>query len=763
MKPVSPLLQRYPFLPLVLLASAGILAAEFLPWPGVAWGGIALAAAAAFFLSRRTLAFAAVIVATFATVHLWQSRESAASELARQIQGREWLVEAEGVVASEPRILSEKFSSFELRLRRLRVDDRNSTPPATILVTWPGTPPAYGDVVRATGTLGPIAPPRNPGQFDFAAWCARKGIFSNLVIAHTNDTEILARHQGSFIVALALRIRENMKQTLTAGIDDPVVANLLVGMVLGDVSELPEPIQEEFRGTGTFHLFSVSGLHVGMLAAILWFVLRIARIPRQHAALIIIPTLFFYALMTGLGPASVRSAVMGAIVIGGFLARRPALILNNLFAAGFLILLWDTNQLFSAGFQLSFSVVAMIVLLAPLFTARLESLFLPDPFIPRKLLSRPQRLYAKGGEKFASLAAVSLAAWLGSLPLTLGYFHLVSFTALPANLLAVPISFGIMIVAILSLVAGIFNPGAAVIFNNCNLGLSWLLLGVVHFFASLPGAFFFVGTPAFPRPAAEIVVFDFGAGGATWINAAGRSWLLDCGPQRRHDSVLLPFLRAQGLRSLDGLILTHGDSTHIGAAPDLFSSCPPGTVIDSVLNDRSSNRDRVHRELAQHNRPKSLHRAGDRLTLGPGVEAHILYPPGGITSRVADDKALVIRLDVGATRILFLSDAGLAVEDWLLAHDPASLRADILVKGTPRGGPSGSPPFLDAVNPDVVIASSADYPTSEKITPDFARQLAARGIAFFRQDECGAVTLKIYPRHFEVSGFVNGRQYARAQ
>jgi ComEC/Rec2-related protein len=467
-------------------------------------------------------------------------------------------------------------------------------------------------------------------------------------------------------VSFALRARAWLRQTLIEGVNDPTVSDLLVAMVLGDASSLPQRIQEEFRGTGTFHLFSVSGLHVGMIAVLLWYVLKALRVSRRHSAGWIIPMLFFYVLMTGLKAASVRSALMAAIVLVGLMANRGPVLFNNLFAAGFLILLADANHLFNPGFQLSFCVVAAIMLFAGPLASLLAAPFRPDPFFPERLLSAPQRFVVSGTQRLASLLAVSTTAWLGSLPLTMGYFHLVSITAVPANALAVPLSFAIMAVSLLSVGTGPFSAWVASIYNQTNWLLAKALLGVVHAFASLPGSFFYVRVPDHPAPIAEIVVFDFGAGGASWICAQGRDWLIDCGPAHSHDSVLLPFLRSRGLRSLDGFLLTHGDAGHIGSATELIRACRPGHVVDSTLDDRSVNRSRLHAELSRLGIPKSPHRSGDRIVLGSETRLHILYPPGDVLRGVADDKNLVVQLRTGSTRILFMSDAGLYTEEWLM-------------------------------------------------------------------------------------------------
>jgi ComEC/Rec2-related protein len=758
--PFSTLLrQRLPFLSLLGLAVCGTAISDHLHLNSALWVAMTVLSAGAFLVTGRAITFGFLVICAFGALHLWQGRESQSARFAAWLGSRELPADVRGVVTSAPRAFSGGRSSFEVRLSELRVEGLDLRPSFRILVELAGPAPAYGDEVSLRGMLGKIEPPRNPGQFDFAAWSARHCVFSRLEIAHKNELQILRSSQGNPLVSFSLRARAWLRQTLVEGVNDPTVSDLLVAMVLGDVSSLPEHIQEEFRGTGTFHLFSVSGLHVGMICILLWYGFKVLRVPRRHAAAWIVPLLFFYVLMTGLKAASVRSALMSAIVLMGMMANRRPILFNSLCGAGFLILLVDTNQLFNPGFQLSFSVVAAIILFAGPLSSAFAFPFRPDPFVPERLLSLRHRVLARAGTRFASLLAVSTAAWLSSLPLTLGYFHLVSITALPANMLAVPLSFAIMAVAMLSLSIGPFSIWMASIYNQTNWLLTKLLLGIVHAFASLPGSFFYVRMPENPAPVAEVLIFDFGSGGAAWVSAQGTDWLIDTGPSYSHDSVLLPFLRSRGLRSLDGFLITHGDAGHMGSAAELVRTCPPDRVVDSVLNDRSVSRGRLHAELSRLGIPKSLHRSGDCIVLGPEMRLHILYPPKDVVSPVSDDKALVVQLRAGPTRVLFMSDAGFHTEEWLLENVPDELPSDILIKGAPRRGPSGDSAFVNAVRPRAVIATAAPFPPTERIPPRFAEDLRNRGIRLFSQDRCGAVAIRIFTRHWEVSAFLDQQQY----
>lgn len=732
----NPLRQRLPFHPLLACGIIGILLGHFTPWPSSVWLIATFASAALSFLIRRPPTLGLLILSVFATVHLWQSRESPGAEFARGLPSQTPATVI-GIVSTEPRVFSASRSSFELRVSSLFVGGQERHPAITLLVNWPGQPPAYGDKLQIPGLLGPLDPPRNPGQFDFARWAALRGIYTRLEVNDPIHSQVLDRDQGNPLVVLALRTREWMRQTLIRGVDDPIVSNLLVGMVLGDVSEIPNFVQEQFRGTGTFHLFSVSGLHVSIVAVLFWTLCRVACLPRRIAVIATIGLVFFYVLITGLKPASVRSAIMAAIVLFGLMAERKPILLNNLLAAGFFILLANTNDLFNPGFQLSFCVVAAILLLANPLTALLEKPFQPDPFLPEKLLSAPRRALFESGKKVASLSAVSIAAWCGSLPLTLGYFHLVSLTALPANMVAVPVSFGIMSVGLLALGAGVIAPGLAAIYNQTNWLLTKILLASVSFFAALPGSFFYVRAPESAPSLAEIVVFDFGTGAATWVGSGGSDWLIDTGPSHTHDGILLPFLRSKGLRQLDGILLTQDKAQHAGAVADLIISCPPRLLLDALWSFR----------------------LGEIIPINSTCRIHVFAPPLSGKRRTAADDTTVLRLDVGETRILFLSDGGEFTEQWLLTLPPEDIRADILVKGSPRKGPQSSPYFLAAVGPRLIIAGSMESAARRKVSADLLKNAAALRIPLFRQDETGAVTIKIFPQRCEVSGFLNNQSF----
>ena len=751
--------QRLPFFGLLIAAVSGILISSAVDWPpAIFFAGSMGFLLAAIFFRRGPWIFVSVACA-FGCVHLWQTRESTSYRLATEVGSGRVLVTASGVVTASPVPYGETRERFAVRVEQMEMGGKLLSPSARVSVVMPAPAPARGDRVRLTGSMQAIQAPRNPAEFSAKDWMARKGIACEIVVARESDLVIGEKASGFSIFTTAIRCRQWMEKTLRLGISgDPVVCDLLSGMVLGVIADVPDSLQEEFRNTGTFHLFAVSGLHVGMIGAILWQALKIAGVGRRRAAFVIIPALFFYALLTGWRPSSVRAAVMSAIFLIGITSSRQPVPFNSLCAAAFLILVQWTNEIFNPGFHFSFFVVSAILLFAQPLHVWFRGHCHPDSFVPRQLWTNGQKWAVAAGEELGGLASVSLSAWIGSLPLTLVYFHMVSLSALPENLIIVPLAFLIMITAFLAIIGGVIWGTLAAIFNNANWVFCKLLLGIVHLGAWLPASFFYMGSPA-PAPV-TVTVFDFGAGGGAGIESEGKIWLLDCGSQRELEGVIVPWLHSRGKSTPDGLILTHGDARHIGAAEGLIERDPPGVLVESVLDDRSPQRHHLHKRMEELRIPKSLHRSGDSIRISGAATLRVLYPPAGILRDVADDKALVLRLDTGHAKILFLSDAGPPTLDWLLKNAASELQADILVKGAHSSGVPMDTAFVDAVQPRLVVSTAARFPASERPDEHGISLIEGRGIRVFRQDLSGAVSIDLHHSGFHADGFFDGSHFS---
>ena len=755
---------RQPLVGVALAAVAGILCAEYVGAIGWwVWLGAPVTAALALAWPRSCTCWLFTFAAFF-SLHLLQAKEATSQRLAAFLGNSSRVVSATGIVWSEPEAPA-GYSRTVTQRFRLKVESLHAKRPLSprgvvMLVEWAGPKVAYGDRVSIVATASNLAPPKNPGVFDFTRYLQRQGIFSKLEAEYPSDCEVLSHGHGALTRELAMKAQHWIQARLALDLADaPEVSTLISSMVLGLVGDTPEEMKEMFQRTGTLHLFAVSGLNVAMLGTIVWFLLKPLRVPRKAAVVMIIPILIGYAFVTGLSASCVRATIMGALVLGTFLVERPPVVFNSLGAAALGILAWETNELFSAGFQFSFVLVATIVALSGRIQRRCEGFGLPDPFLPRVLWNRRQQTQAGISTSVAGAVGVTLAAWLGSLVFTAGYFHLFSPAAIVANLLAVPLAFAVLGLGLAATLSALFSNGVAILFNNANWLCAQTLLSVVQTFAALPGGHVYVELPRLAAPPeCEITVLEVGDGAAVHLRAQATDWLLDCGPAKSYGRSVLPYLRSRGVNRLDGLLLSHGDAQHLGAAPELIEDFTPRIVLDSPLKDRSSTRRGLHAALAESGAGKALVRRGDVVSLSPETRLRVLYPPAGLVRQLADDKALVVRLESRDFRVLFASDCGFRTEQWLLENEP-DLRADVLIKGHHSRDFSGTMDFLGRVNPQVIVCSALRLGAGLDALDDWSAEVARRGMALFRQDRCGAVQIESRGARFTLRGFVDGQRF----
>src|SRR5213080_1559904 len=751
---------RQPFIGLALMGMIGIVAAEILPVRSTAVVPAAIIVAACIlilvFWPRLTGTYL-VVAAGFFLLHKFAITNTEGQQLANNLGDRARTVTAVGCVITEPKIAPSEFATFLLRLNSIEFEGRNQSTHAVWQVRWKGTP-EFGDELKLFGTAEPIAAPRNPGEFDMRAYLARHDVRRTLFVRYPEDGMLIRHGGGNPILRAAQKSRSWMQNGLCRGLENsPQVQTFLSGIVLGLRRQAPEDIEEPFQQTGTLHLFAVAGLHVGMVATLLWMLATLARFSRKTAAAIIIPLLSFYAAVTGLHISSVRAATMASILIGGLFFERKVFLANSLAAAAFFILCWNTNELFSTGFQLSFAVVGATILLADPFAEFLQRWTAPDPFLPRSLLRGPRLRMHAAFEWVCRGTGVSLAAWAGSLPFVLWYFYIVTPISLVANLIVVPIAFFILAIALLSLLSTPLLPGLAMIFNNANWLLAQIVIGIVQFLAHVPGGHFYVEHPHWPEKlVAKITVLDVGAGAAVHLQTGNANWLFDCGNERTYQRVVREYLHWAGINRLSCLLLTHGDALHLGGAAQLLDDFPRIRIVDNAAPDHSA----VHRRLQQLFREHGIEpdnlAAGDSFRLSRDVTARVLFPPRNFGSSVTDDQAYVIYLVVApATCILFMSDSGIKTEQALLASG-LNLQSDIIIKGQHHSGESGSDAFLDATRPRLIIATSRDFPDYERISDAWVEKVRQRGIKLLRQDNAGAVTVSFRQDSWEAQSYLTG-------
>lgn len=643
--------------------------------------------------------------------------------------------------------------SFPLAVESLKVGNEE----------WPGggaslytrvteltAPPAYGDRVDLSGIVLRPEEVRNPGEFDFATFLRRNGFAAQFTgSGGLERCRVLAHGQGNPVMAAALRSRDWIGRAVTADLEDsPDIAATVRTMVLGTREKTPQEIEDAFRASGTMHIFAVSGLHIALFAMILTFTLSRTPLPRGWIVLLSLGLMVFYVFVTGLRPSAWRAAIMVALVLMGPWWNRESNLFNSLAAAALLLLGWDTRQLFQAGFVLSFGVLLAIALFQKPMSRAADFMLgrstAPDPFLPEQLWTPRQRGWYGCRRWLCDSLGLSFASTVGTMPLMVGYFSMITPIGIVANLFLVTLSVWILAVACASLLctaAGL--SGVSILWNNANWGLAWCSIGLAKFFAGLPAGHVRVDPARLWRGnpcELTVLALDHGGGAARIDTPSGRQWLVDCGGLRHWNSTLRPHLERAPVNVLDGLILTHVDAYHSGALP----------ALETMFHPRQ-----IWRGENGKNREGNFLSTGRVLALDERTRLEVLFPPASWKASVADDQALVLRLECRGWRVLMMSDAGFVTEKALLASG-LDLRADVLVKGRHGSDFSGLPEFVNAVKPAALIYTNCRFPEGERAPDSWRDRMAAKGIMIFDQAKTGGVTVSIDDRGIRVRGFLGG-------
>jgi competence protein ComEC len=612
-----------------------------------------------------------------------------------------------------------------------------------------------------TGPMSLLRSPQCPGQYDPAVQGLRNGIIARLkptTVRLVKETSADARYH---FMLWAQNCRDWMRRQLIRGIEDqPEASAVILAMALGATDDAGEEIEDAFRDSGTLHIFAVSGLHVVMLAYVLSWLLRWLGLGPRRQLILLLFLILGYAYVTGWRASAARAAWMTCLLLLAPLFSRKASVQNSLGVAALLLLLADTQQLFQAGFQLSFIVLWAIAGLTPWLVKPLRSWMQLDAFIPPLLASRWQRLSAVWRQKITALVASSLAAWLGSLPLTLWHFHSITPVGLVANWLLIPASGVSLMVTCASLVSALLHGSwLQSLFNQINAALAWLMVTLASFFADLPAAHFSTGSlwKAPPAPA-ELRIFHVSRGGlAQHLRVGDAHWLLDVGHEFSWRQQLRPYLQQQGVNQLQGIILSHSDGGHIQALPRIHQHLTLQQIFHSPLEPWPAEAAHVGLSELHQNAglPWSQIQADQSLAVCPKKpdlgHFQVLYPSLNDLHDKADDRALILQTQLAGWRVLWMSDAGFITEKALLQRYPQSaLRSDVLIRSCHSHDFSSLPEFLLAVKPRLIIHTQDQQDLREKTPATLLQYAKKAGVPCLNLETSGSIQLDFFVKKLHI-------------
>lgn len=594
---------------------------------------------------------------------------------------------------------------FVFKVSRLNIKTR---------LSWYGKHPALnvGEKWRLHIRLKPVHGFKNPGGFDYKVWLQQQGIAATgYVRQKAANKKLLSAQQASW-----LYFRQVIQNKIQNQIKSPEIASILAALSVGSRALMQSQTWQVFQRTGTSHLIAISGLHVGLIAAIAYFLFfkLFGLVPRLYlyvpgqriAAALSIAVIVCYGFLAGFSYPTQRAVIMIGVVMLFTCFDLLSTLMQRIVFSFFIITLIHPLALTSASFWLSFAAVAWIAFAA---------------------CQQPCN-------KFKQWLWLQFVIFLGLMPLTLYFFQKLSLVMFVSNAIAIPwVSFIIVPLCFFACFISLFSNTLSILVFKfaalCLKPLWWYLTWLSHWswaswlhpiaFTTLIATVFAViilllplklqwrslgliaalplFLPLILRPKigeASLTVLDVGQGLSAVIETAQHNLLFDAGPRSAlgfdaGEVVVLPYLRHQHINHLHKIIISHGDNDHIGGVWAVKKHYPKTRVLTSVPY-------RFYDGLAQHCQ------AGQHWQWD-GVNFEILYPPVQ-RHYEGNNSSCVLRVSTRHQSVLLTGDIEKAAEKLLVTQHIKA--ATVLVVPHHGSKTSSSGAFLAKVHPKIAVISS---------------------------------------------------------
>jgi competence protein ComEC len=805
-------IRHYLLITLTLAFIAGLLLQRFFPMdPKAAVITTLLLLAPALFYHRRSRSRPAVFfllltVISLAILHSanFDRKHQGSIDISSRIIQEEDVV-LTGILHRMPLFDGEKSTVIvKIHSLRLRHEDHFSSSTGLVRLRinypWPSSI-VPGDAIVLRAKLSRPYSFGNPGGFDYPSFLASQNIRIIGRVSSIAHINLLSQQKSllhSFIY-LPENIRVSIRDLINRNLS-PKEAGIYRALLIGDRSGLHQDSLEAFKASGTMHILAISGMHLSLVATLLfllfyslakrseYLLLRISC--KKLALLATVPLLCMYALLAGAQTPVLRSLIMVLIFVFSFCVNRQRSPFTTLSFAALLILLINPVSLFTVSFQLSFAAVASLILIFP----RLSQLVLEHYQTDNE---KSTGLFLQTGRWIMASLLVSITATIGTAPFLLASFNRISTVGPVANLLLEPLlclwslPFGLMAIVVhffdpqissYFLQIGAIGIKTAIIvtdfFKSYDISTLWLPTPspalIILYYLSLGLCFaklalkktvpLFLGITLFfifpPQhflqrfsTASEIVFMDVGQGSASLIVfPGGKNMLIDGGGASLKtfnvgESVIARYLWQRGITNLDGIIVTHPDADHYNGVPFLLKQFNPDILW---INGESGH------EENYTNMIELAHDLGIEVKIPTGNEI-LMQSSGVILSNISNpllntelssestassnDQSLIVRLKGNSFSCLFPGDITTRVEHALIMNK-SKLKSSILLSPHHGSKTSNSEEFLEYVSPQQIIVSAGRFKPLSFPTPELRALCIKKKIPLLITAESGAITFR---------------------
>lgn len=601
--------------------------------------------------------------------------------------------------------------------------------------------PLPGDSICFEASWYPINPPTVPGAFDTKGWLKSQDLVAFGKFKHWTAHKHHWTPERSFFF-----FRRWIGQRFSDYLE-PAETGLLLGLLAGDRSGIPDALRSDFQRSGLVHVLAISGFHVVLLAGMLMVFLKATGLPHNVVRIVAVVLLLLYIPVTGGSPAVRRAVLMFAVPQLGAFFQRQANTLNSLGVALLFIMIPEPGVIWNPGFQLSVAATMGILISGPISPLKK----VPDFLRKNKIWSLFQNFILEP-------TYVTLCATLSTAPFLIHHFKTLSPFSWLGNIFVVPaISMGMQagLFALLSpldflreyfcYAAQFFLRLATLLTNKLSdssqasitvgpfdssflllCGILILLLPLCRenkiarnyaFFCliAFTAAFTYGSFQKASHPSWKLTTIDIGQGDSHLITTpSGRHFLIDAGDSEllggkgKKDSgkdVIVPYLHHIGVSTLDALIITHPDLDHYGGSLSIIKTFP---VKELWITDcaRIENKESWQKVISEALRRNIIVRDIEQgfMWNEKFFDLHVLHPNTKVCSD-ANTQSITFRAKGLGHSAVLTGDLTIAGEKEILKKK-VYLKSDILKLGHHGSKTSSSRDFLKAVDPKLAIISS---------------------------------------------------------
>ncbi len=545
-----------------------------------------------------------------------------------------------------------------------------------------------GDILELKGRIKVPANAQNPSQFDYAKYLQLKKTFS-LMYVKDNWQKISGASDftGKFLSRLN-DLRTKIINIHAENIKSPML-EILGGIIFGDDAVNPdEDTKTTFINSGIFHILAASGMNVTLIFGIWFFFARSLRFNYKFSIAAGMALILFYTCMTGFGPPIIRASLMLILILVGKLIDRTASTLALLFFVAFIMLAFNPLMLFDIGFQMSFIVTFALILTAPLLSFN----------FPNKIIN-----YTIGA------CSIPVIAQLYAAPMQMFYFNTFSLYSIFANIAIIPVLSIVSFIGFISSIIALIPAAAQKVCFIADFILNPFLIYIVNvaqFFACLPSSIIFVQKPSLlqvllyfsiiisltcilryklfnrkyliclfllififaasfikiPNKHTEILFFSVGNADAILLKSPDNKYfLIDTAKlpylssSSQAKNIIIKYLRDNGIKSLDSLIITHFDADHAGGCIDILKTIPVNRIFLSDVYENTKLSQDINEYIKDNNLKHEIIR-NETTIYNTNDFTITIYKPSGNLIETENQNSLIVYCKYKNKKLLFMGD-----------------------------------------------------------------------------------------------------------